>query len=74
MKSRVSFLMGLLTVFISYFAILILSYAQTNVPELANAQELIKKAFPNSKITWSKEIEGEMVKHSPIQKSPGQRK
>jgi len=61
MKSRVSFLMGLLTVFISYFAILILSYAQTNVPELANAQELIKKAFPNSKITWSKEIEGEMV-------------
>lgn len=61
MKSRVSFLIGFLTVFISYFAILILSYAQTNVPELANAQELIKKAFPNAKVTWSEEMEGEMV-------------
>jgi len=61
MKSRVLFLMGLLTVFISYFAILILSYAQTDVPELVNAQDVIKKAFPNSKITWSKEIRGEMV-------------
>ena len=62
MKSRVSFLIGLSIFFISSFIVLILvSYAQKDVPELANAQDLIKKAFPNSKITWSKEIEGEMV-------------
>ncbi|MGB2698612.1 MAG: hypothetical protein WBD28_12245 [Candidatus Zixiibacteriota bacterium] len=62
MKSRVSFLISLSIFYISSFAILILvSHAQTDIPELANAQELIKKAFPNSKITWSKEIQGEMV-------------
>ncbi len=62
MKSRVFFLIGLLMIFISSFAILIMvSYAQKDIPELANAQELIKKAFPNSKITWSEEIQGEMV-------------
>jgi outer membrane protein assembly factor BamB len=62
MKNRVSFLIGLLIFFISCFAVLILvSYAQTDVPEMINAHELIKKAFPNSKITWSEEIEGEMV-------------
>ncbi len=64
MKNRVSFLIGLSMVFILSFVILILvSYAQTDVPELANAQELIKKAFPNSKITWSKQIEGEMLNY-----------
>jgi hypothetical protein len=62
MKNRVSFFIGLSIFFISCFAILILvSYAQKDIPELANAQEMIKKAFPNSKITWSKEIEEEMV-------------
>lgn len=62
MKNRVSINIGFSIFFISSFAILILvSYAQTDIPELANTQELIKKAFPNSEITWSEKIEGEMV-------------
>ena len=62
MKNRFSFLISLSIFFISCYAILILlGYAQTDVPELVTAQEMIKKAFPNSKITWSKQIEGEMV-------------
>ena len=62
MKNRVPFLIGLLIFFISCFVVLILvSNAQTDVSELSTAQEMIKKAFPNSKITWLKEIEGEMV-------------
>lgn len=69
MKNRVSFFIVLSIFFISCFAVLILvSYAQTEVPELATAQELIKKEFPNSKITWSKEIDAEFVnfKASPV--------
>jgi hypothetical protein len=38
-----------------------MAYTQTGNPDLVNPQEIIKKAFPNSKITWSKEIQGEMV-------------
>lgn len=62
MKNRVFSLVGISGVLIlSFIALILIGHAQTDTPVFTKSQETINKLFPNSKITWSEEIEGQMV-------------
>ncbi len=62
MKNRKFPFVGISGIFILSFIVLVLmGYTQTDNPDFTKPQEMISNLFPNSKITWSEELEGEMV-------------
>lgn len=62
MKSRKFTFIGISGILILLFIVLVLiGHTQTDTPVFSKSQETISKLFPNSKITWSKEIDAEFV-------------
>ena len=59
---RVNHLVAVTSLFIVFLLIVsVVVAAQVAGQNSSETQEVIQKAFPNSKTTWSEEIEGEMV-------------